>query len=217
MVDLDPESQFRHCLAEDRGVPVDALIGLRLGCALAVDALTAAGRNVRQAVFWQPVPAGAQFMTQFLRLRVAASMMEGDSKEGVNELKEKLRAGIPLEVAGYELSPRLWAEIDSKDLLKSLSGNLGQLLIAEVGSTRDGTLSPAGRRLAEAAGRVGIPVDGCRVEGEPFWTTTEIVVNRDLQSVTEEFLIAGTILERRGRSRFRVLWGVSPRDSSPGR
>jgi exosortase A-associated hydrolase 2 len=175
--------------AKERSVPIESLIATRLGCLLAAETLHGTNLTVRKSVFWQPVATGRQFMTQFLRLRVAASMMDDSAREGVDDLKDRLKNGETLEVAGYELSATLWADVDSSDLLQTLSGNLGHLMLMEVGRARDDGLSPVGQRIQAAAEQAGVDVDGQRLEGEPFWSATEIVVNAGLSTATVDFLV----------------------------
>jgi len=123
-------------------------------------------------------------MTQFLRLRVAASMMSSNSKETVESLKARLEAGESLQIAGYQLVPDLWRSFQPADLKSLLHSGLGQLEIMEVGRSKDGALSVAGQRLVEVAQVADIPVSGSRVPGEPFWTATEIVTNPQLTELT---------------------------------
>jgi len=181
--------------ARNYAVAVDAIIALRLGCILAAEALAELDYSVKETVFWQPVVSGKQCMTQFLRLRVAASMMDGGGKEGVKELKARLENGDVVEVAGYEMSSSLWKEIEQLDLSLRLTPNLGRLQIAEVGSTAQSELSPVGRKLLAAAIKAGIEAFGERFVGEPFWSATEIVTNLDLQRSAAVFI---TVREMRG-------------------
>lgn len=173
------------------GLAPYALIAARLGCALAAESLEEAEKAVDRSVFWQPVANGRQFMTQFLRLRVAASMMEGGSKETVEALRKRLDHGEILSVAGYELSPELRQSIENVDLSACMSKNLGDVKILEVSTTGSGELSMAGKQLATAAEGFGVEIAGERLVGEPFWSTTEIVVSHELRKLTVNFLEAG--------------------------
>lgn len=174
--------------ANNRGYRVETLIAARLGCLLAADLLRNSENKVRKTVFWQPIISGSQFMTQFLRLRVAASMMENDNSESIADLKGRLRSGESLEVAGYELSSNLWSDVENIDLLQYLNSYTGRLLIAEVGRIREDGLSPIGKKVVDTAESLGVPVQCCRVEGEPFWSATEIVVNPSLIQLTSDFV-----------------------------
>lgn len=179
--------------AEREGLPVDMVIATRLGCALAAESLQTAGRTVSRTIFWQPVDNGRQFMTQLLRLRVAASLMEADKNETVDGLKTRLASGETLEIAGYALSSDLWRSIEAIELATSLHLSLGKLQIVEIGRSSAGAMSPAGRRLIVAATERGVPVSGERIAGEPFWTATEIVTNTELKDITVACLAEGVV------------------------
>ena len=51
-----------------------ALLGHRLGAALALTAATAPTARIERLLWWQPVLQGQQFLTQFLRLRIAGGL-----------------------------------------------------------------------------------------------------------------------------------------------
>ncbi len=174
--------------AQANGLSVNALVATRLGCQLAAEGLRRHGHAVGESVFWQPTANGKQYLTQFLRLRVAASMMETDQKETVKQLRGRLAAGETVEVAGYPLTDRLTNAIDKLDLLGSLTPNLGELLVCEVGRSGGGELSPGGKRLLAGATEAGLSVSGRRILGEPFWSATEIVTNSDLVAATIQFV-----------------------------
>ena len=89
------------------------LWGLRSGCLVA----TAAAPMLPALpglLFWQPVLSGKQFLQQFLRLKIAAQILGSADAERVDtrELRERLRKGDSVEVAGYALSPRLAMGLD---------------------------------------------------------------------------------------------------------
>ncbi len=176
--------------ANDFGVPIDTLIANRLGCSLAVEALFDLDYSVRKTIFWQPVVSGRQYMTQFLRLRVASSMMEDDGAETVDGLRARLGEGESLEIAGYETSPQMWADVENSNLLGHLHSRLGEIVVFEIGRPRDGSLSPAGNKILKTAEQRNISVQGIRIPGEPFWTATEIVVNSQLVASTVQSIIA---------------------------
>lgn len=177
----------------EQGLPVQAVIALRLGCVLAAQALKEAEHQVARTAFWQPVESGRQFMTQFLRLRVAASMMQDDAKETVEELKNRLRGGEVIEVAGYALGSDLWRAIEQLELTPSIDRRLGHLASWEIGPGAEGGLSVPGKRLLQSAIQHGLNASAERLQGEPFWSSTEIVVHPDLAQRTAAFISAGAL------------------------
>lgn len=176
---------------DSHALVLESTVATRLGCALVAESLKMAGRSVGRTVFWQPVDSGHQFVTQFLRLRVAASMMESNNKETVESLRQRLSEGETLEIAGYSLSPALWRDIEEIVLSQSLDPCLGKLALIEVGSARDGQLSPVGRCLLATANEKGMQTTGMRLAGDPFWNATEIVTNPELAMRTVQFLTEG--------------------------
>jgi len=173
--------------AADEGWPIEGLLCVRLGCVLGAQVAQEALRGVQRTVFWQPVIDGDRFLAQFLRLRVAASMMEA-ARESVSQLRQTLREGRCVEVAGYELSPQLAAELERLRLADGLRTHLGLLHWMEV--TRDlqaGTGVASETCLGVARSR-RLETTVRTVTGEPFWASTEIVRIPELIESTVEAL-----------------------------
>ena len=174
-----------------QGCPVTALLAIRLGCALAIDASASSEiPAVQRTVLWQPQFDGSRFLSQFLRLRVAASLME-DRKETLGDLRARLQAGAATEVAGYTLSSRLAAELEQvrppESLPESFGGTAWLEVVREIGS---GLPAPS-EKLVEATRRQGTRIYVSGLQGEPYWSATEIVVNSDVVDATVEFLDHG--------------------------
>ena len=173
---------------------VAGLWGLRLGALLALDA--AQERPVAGLLLWQPVTNGSQFLTQFLRLKVASQML-ADGRDGMNNsgggstaaLKQSLVAGQPLEIAGYTLDPALALAIDACNAEK-LTPPACPVHWFEVAADSDRPLSPAAARVAAAIGKGGAIVATRVVAGPQFWATQEIgecpaLLEATLQSLAE--------------------------------
>jgi exosortase A-associated hydrolase 2 len=159
------------------GWPLFALLCTRLGCILGAEIAQTALTGVERTVCWQPVIDGPRFLDQFLRLRVAASMMAGARRESVAELKNALRRGESLEVAGYELPAQLAQQIESRTLLQVLGPQVGELHWVELVSTAEAPLSVASAHLIAQLPARGLSSKVHRVVGEAFWTSIEIVEN----------------------------------------
>lgn len=160
--------------AGTQGWSATSLLCIRLGCTLGAQLARETPGGIERSVFWQPVIDGERFMTQFLRLRVAASMME-DRKETASGLRARLQAGEVLEVAGYDLSPRLVEQIDRASLIAALDSNLGDLHWFEVVRAPDAPLpGPSAEALEDARTKIRA-LATVSVVGEPFWASTEIV------------------------------------------
>jgi exosortase A-associated hydrolase 2 len=169
---------------EAMGLNVSGVIAIRLGCCLLASSFAKHEREVSGAVFWQPVENGSRYMAQFLRLRVATSLMEGRADETTDNLRARLENGETLEIGGYSLSPQLWREIETATIEPQQLRALGTIALLEIGPRESDQLSVANRRLAERASDSGVTMTGQRFAGDPFWSATEIVVNEALQQQT---------------------------------
>jgi exosortase A-associated hydrolase 2 len=169
------------------GWPIAALLGVRTGCILGAQAARGLPGGVTRSAFWQPVTDGGRFLTQFLRLRVAASMMEGAS-ETSGGLRERLAREERLEVSGYQLSKRLAAQVEELQLAEAVSAEVGQLHWMEVTRTAADSLAPSSQRTVESMRQAGVAVTTHTIPGEPFWTSTEVVTVPGLIARTVDVL-----------------------------
>ena len=157
-----------------QGLTIEAMLCIRTGAALGIEVARDAGWPLKQTIIWQPVADGSRFLTQFLRLRVAASL-GSDQAETVAGLRQRLKQGEVLEVAGYELSPALAQQLDRVSLAPLLASARGAILWLEIvpsGETMFPPLSAAGVAQAQAS---GADLQAVAVAGEPFWASSELV------------------------------------------
>ncbi len=166
--------------------------GLRLGATLALDVRPAMPEQPRSLILWQPIPTGRAALTQFLRLRAAASLAGGGERETVSRLRERLAGGEAVEVAGYTLSPALYAAIEALDLAERPPAREVGVDWLEVASSAAGEPSAAAERLAAAWAERGIDVIPETVAGESFWATQELAEAPDL--------VAASVARIRGRA-----------------
>jgi exosortase A-associated hydrolase 2 len=171
--------------AESEHCPVTQCLGVRLGCTIAaVVAESLYFPRLTATVFWQPVLDGQRFLTQFLRLRIAANL-QGSASETVGDLRKQLSKGECVEVAGYNLSPTLALGVDALRLAAPLPASLGSLLWLEAVRGDAPELAVPSRAVVDAAVSAGQPVSTQLVAGEPFWAATEVVVNKAFVAATE--------------------------------
>ena len=164
-----------------------SLWGLRLGALLAAQIRHP---RVDHLLLWQPVLSGSQFLSQFLRLRVAGEMLaSGAATTAVRELAQALRAGTSLEIAGYDLHPDLATAIDGLKL-DALVPSVRRVDWLEVVADPALSLRPPARRVLDAWQARGIDAKAAQAPGEPFWTTVEIAVCEDLLALTTQTMRA---------------------------
>jgi exosortase A-associated hydrolase 2 len=171
------QSDLRQAVAwcGQEGLKVDRLLGVRLGCALGAQVVRDAIPGIAHTVFWQPVLDGSRFLDQFLRLRVAASMMDQDRKESTADLRAKFARGEIVQVSGYAIAPRLAAQLDAVRLTELIGPHLGQVHWMEVVRSADTPPPVPATKAIDAARAAGLQVTLEAVAGEPFWSSVEIV------------------------------------------
>lgn len=152
-----------------RRAPALAIVGLRLGALLGLEAALAKPPRLARVVLWQPVLSGEVMLTQLLR---AAAVGRGSGTATTTALRARLTAGEPLEVAGYEFAPEMAAALDVLRLEPLAARCPVPVNWFEV--VRQGqSLPPAAARLAEAWCAEGVTLDIRPVPGDPYWSLPE--------------------------------------------
>ena len=150
------------------------LWGLRAGCLLAVEA----ARQLDEAchfMFWQAPASGKILLQQFLRLKVASDMLNGNASGVMADMRRSLASGVPQEIAGYMLSPALASGLEQASLAPPCSAAPTQRLVwLEVSSLEDPHLSPASSHLLAAWHQAGFETASQLVHGTAFWQASEI-------------------------------------------
>lgn len=165
--------------------------GLRLGALLAAEVATT--HPPAQLIFWQPVLSGEQALTQFLRVRMVASMVQGE-KESAAALKQRLLAGESLEVAGYQLSSELARALMERKLAQlELPESIGVQWYEVVGDADKGLL-PVSANLVQRWQSQGRRVETASICAPAFWATQEITM-------------AGALLDATGAALPSLTWG----------
>lgn len=170
--------------AGQHGGPVTAVAGLRFGALLAME-LAGMVPDVAQLLLWQPALAGADVLTQFLRLKTAAGLTgSGDPADTQENIRARLAGGESVEIAGYELTPELYAAIGSRQLIDLVPGRPLRVdwfhLTRQPAEQVPDAIAAAAARLAAR----GPTVQTHAVQGDAFWATVEIAVCDDLVART---------------------------------
>ena len=157
--------------------------GLRLGALLALDYARTAPQCPYVAL-WQPVLHGSTVLAQFLRLKVASELGSepGAAGRSTKALRESLRQGQVLEIAGYRLHPALADDLESLDItaLAHIACPIHWFEVAGAATS----LSPATARSVAALEAAGTAVHIEMVAGPTFWATQEIEEAPDLIDAT---------------------------------
>jgi len=164
----DAGAAFRHLCESDGHAPW--VSGVRSGALLGAEAV-AAGLPASGLLAIQPVLEGERFLRHLLRTRTMARMLRGE-RESVDTLRDRLRCGESVEVAGYELSPELATALSERALAK-LPAPPGGVLWYELAQTSESSR----RTLLEPPASWESSLRRRRVlEAPPFWMIEEPVV-----------------------------------------
>jgi len=170
-----------------QGAQTITLWGLRFGCLLAMAFITACRCPVKRLLFWQPIVNGEAFLTQFLRLRVAATLLGNNAhRESTAELKQRLLAGQAVEVAGYTLNPEWVKPILGFRAEPMLFQEVEEIAIFEVANSADSLVSAGSAKLLEDAQKQGVKGGVHQLAGAAFWASQEITEATGLLSLTGE-------------------------------
>lgn len=160
------------------------VLGIRSGALLALDAITRDADSVRRVILWAPTPSGKTFLTQFLRVQLAAAATFGEAPSiGTRQLWRSLEAGERVEVAGYEISSELampLSQLTLENLLDRATAPTSLIEVAPDGSGVSATSQRLIERYAPRDSRLSVSV----VRGDPFWATAEIVEVPQLVDLT---------------------------------
>lgn len=160
---------------------IEGLVALRLGAALAADASEAdLLPPLQRVVLWQPVFDCDRHLTQFLRMRTAASLTQDGRGETVEQLRRRLHEGGTVEVAGYEVGSDLARALAGRHPQRELPAGWRGVHWMEIQRTADAPLPAPSQKIIEMSRAGGRVVESWATTGEPFWASTEIATSRPM-------------------------------------
>lgn len=165
-----------------------SLIGLRLGAVMALECAQKVGLDIPRVVLWQPVTNGRTFLTQFLRIRLAASLAEGGPRESTKDLMERLSGGEALEIAGYKVAPSLADAVNGVKLADLVPPTVSKVHWFEVTSGEDDELTPSSQNAVLQWRDAGVDIGTSAIAGEQYWATQEIAIAPSLIEATRTAL-----------------------------
>lgn len=164
------------------------VLGIRLGFALAVDALRDEPHE-RALIAWQPVVDGKSYFTQFMRAKIAANMDRTDiPRETTADMRARLAAGQGIEVAGYAIRPELAGPIDRLQLGELIPSATAPIVWFEKGAEPTGGISPASQKTLDAWQQAGRTASTATFDGPAFWSLYERAVSPDLIEKTADWV-----------------------------
>ncbi|MDJ0909458.1 MAG: hydrolase 2, exosortase A system-associated [Woeseiaceae bacterium] len=170
----------------ERGMDRQSLLGVRLGACVATRYAVDSDRSFERLVLWQPVVKGSGFLTQFLRLKAAHSLIATGTGASTKELREMLEGGQSLEIAGYTLSSELFADIDGIDLKQDAVPSADHVDWLEITPAGRDVISIPSQAVVDRWSEAGVATSAAAVNGERYWETVEIAVPHELLDATVE-------------------------------
>jgi len=184
----DVESAYQWL--SEKGYNNIGIWGLRLGALLAVDEAVNHPKRYSRILLWQPVLDGKQYLTQFLRVRIAMLMDRGLKKETTQDMRKSLEQGNSIEVAGYEITPQLLKEIDNQKMLDyDVSSQLPMIDWFEVVMNEGADLPVSTQKIIGAWADKGVAYKKHTYTGPFFWQLHERELTPELLAKTNQALL----------------------------
>lgn len=171
------------------------LWGLRTGCLLATEVVRRGGDHPANLLFWQPVVSGRQHLNQFLRLKLAADLVQSTRGNISAPLAAQLAAGQTVEVVGYSLSQPLASGLELANLDGIPMGT--HVACIELAATIGADIKPANTPiLANQVVRwqeVGCVCVAQCLDGAPFWQAVEVELSPALIEASLAVVTRGVV------------------------
>jgi exosortase A-associated hydrolase 2 len=169
-----------------------SLLGLRLGALLALDFINDRTYQVHQVILWQPVINGQQFLTQFFRLKLANDILSYSKEQngGTQAIRQQLKEGENVEIAGYELSAKLSTAIDALNATTFIPHKVSVHWL-ELQNAVSAPLPPAKQKVINFWQQNQVDVHLEQISGPEFWMTQEISTCNELINRTTSLLVQG--------------------------
>jgi exosortase A-associated hydrolase 2 len=162
---------------KEQGIESVDFWSLRLGGLLAIDFISRNPGLVSRLLLWHPVLNGETFLTQFLRLRVAAAMISDvRPPEKTGDLKMQLVQGQAIEVVGYQLDPELALPMMKVTIEPEKLTSLSSVAVFELVANVDALPVMANQQFIDKLLARGIDATVTKVIGEQFWSSQEITI-----------------------------------------
>jgi len=176
-----------NVLQQECPVPL-ILWGLRLGGLLALDYAVTSTPKPRDIILWQPVNAAALYITQVLRQRVASLMVRDLPPETTKEIRQRLREGEDVEVAGYILGGKLVQDIEDIDVSTMAELCSGSIYWLEHTTEAGKEIGMAARKMVDQLAQQGNRMEVRTFCDPPIWQIHERDFAPQLLAATDGLL-----------------------------
>lgn len=167
--------------------PPIILWGLRTGALLATQ-LSEQIANVHKLLLWQPIIYGDQFVSQFIRQKLAAHniLSKASKKLETKSILDELNLTGYIEVGGYKTTNKLLSSLSSAKITDTVPKC--QVFWFELGIENKDHLCFASNQAVEIWKKKRAQIETKTIKGQPFWSTQEIVNCPDLIEATNKII-----------------------------
>ncbi|SFK83726.1 exosortase A system-associated hydrolase 2 [Nitrosomonas aestuarii] len=173
--------------ADTLGYKQVSIMGVRLGALQAMQ-ISGAIKNLKRLIFWQPVINGQATLTQFLRIKIAASMQRDEKVETTQEMEKQIENGQYISVSGYEVGPDLFKGIKAakfESYIGAVSVPVGWFTVI---SSTDRKTPRGDLMMIEKWRQKGVAVNHQEIVGPPFWLAHERTLVPELVDATVRYV-----------------------------
>ncbi|MBU4010560.1 MAG: hydrolase 2, exosortase A system-associated, partial [Proteobacteria bacterium] len=181
---IDDIDACTHWIQSNKKSAEVSLWGIRVGALLATE-VCRRNQQISSLLFWQPVTSGSTAITQFLRIKLAASFRKIE-RETPNTLRKKLEAEKKVEVGGYNLNPELIIPIDKLKMENLFPEKKVSVKWFDVSSFDEDLIPPSVKNVIEIWEKTGCQITYKKIHGTTFWATQEMTVCNELKNKTIE-------------------------------
>ncbi len=173
--------------ARNLGYQQLSILGVRLGALHAMQAC-AEIKNLKRLILWQPVISGQTALTQFLRIKIAASMQRDEKPETTHDLEKQIENGQHISVSGYEVGPALFKGIKAakfESYIDTAALPVGWFTII---SSSDRKTPRGDTIMIEKWRQKGAMIEHREIVGPPFWLAHERTLVPELVDATVRYV-----------------------------
>jgi len=191
-IDADWEQGCRDLLtavshAEKLGYKKISLIGVRLGALQAMQVLSSINKLTR-LILWQPVINGQVALRQFLRIKIAASIGRNEKPGTIEEFDASIERGENLEVAGYDISPKLYQGMKSSRFDDFIDFDSAPIAWFTTLTSIDRKIPRVELSMIEKWRQTGAHIDHRIVIGPSYWQVHERTLVPELVTSTVDYI-----------------------------
>lgn len=164
-----------------------SLLAIRLGALLAFERCADLD-CVARLLLWQPVTNGKTALQQFLRLRVAAAASRGQAGESTAALAAQSEAGVAIDIAGYEVAPRLFKGLQASRMENHLSAKLPPIAWFTTLPSEDRSPTRAELNAIDKLREQQVSVEHKIAYGPSYWQVHERTLAPALVDLTVDYI-----------------------------